>query len=304
MRASQKHRREPRGASHKRLKTLVCLVVLVTSVGLSYSQQFLPTADPALWDILLKESVDTQHRVDYAGLKKEGSGRLNEYIDRLRQVGNQPLPANVEKASLINTYNAFTVRWVLDNYPIESIWSTSAPFTEARHQLGGKTVSLDQIESRLRALRDPRIHAVLVCAARSCPPLRQEAYVGGRLDEQLDDNVSQWLADRSLNTFDPEHGQAEISPIFKWYEKDFESYPGGLEGFLRRYAPPDVKDALAEKKLQISFKDYNWGLNDQSGLGSEYSWLHFTVDRVRNWLLDLGHKWAVLALLRSRGPGL
>jgi len=151
-------------------------------------------------------------------------------------------------------------------------------------------VSLDQIESQLRAMGDPRIHAALVCAARTCPPLRREAYVAECLGRQLDDNVRAWLADRSLNTFEPEQAQAEVSPIFKWYGKDFDSYPGGLEGFLRQYAPPDVKAALGERKFQIRFKNYDWGLNDQSRLGTEYSRLRLAVDWVRNWFQGLDHR--------------
>lgn len=34
--------------------------------------------------------------------------------------------------------------------------------------------------------QEPRIHAALVCAAISCPPLRQEPYTGENLDEQLE----------------------------------------------------------------------------------------------------------------------
>ena len=271
------------------MRTFVYLVALLTCARLSYSQQFLPGVDPASWDALLKEFVNAQHRVDYGRLKREGLGRLRDYTTTLAQVGIQPLPPDEEKALLINAYNAFTVQWVLDNYPIESIWSTSAPFTEARHRLGGKMVSLDQIESQLRVMGDPRIHAALVCAARSCPPLRREAYVAERLGEQLDDNVRQWLADRSLNTFDPDHAHADISPIFKWYASDFGSYPAGLEGFLPQYAPPDVKGGLGERKFQIRFKDYDWGLNDQSRFGTEYSRLRFAVDWVRNWFLGYWH---------------
>ena len=270
------------------MKISVYVVALLASAGLLHPQQSVPALGPASWDILLKQFVNPQHRVDYARLKKEGSGRLQEYIDVLGWPGSERLPANQEKALLINAYNAFTVRWVLDNYPVESIWSTSAPFTEARHQLGGRRVSLDQIESRLRAMGDPRLHAALVCAARSCPPLRREAYDADRLDEQLDDNVQQWLGDPSLNTFDADGGRAEISLIFKWYGKDFDSYPGGLDGFLRRYLPAGVNGAFAHRELKIRFKDYDWGLNDQSDLGTDYSRLHFAIDRARNWLLDLG----------------
>jgi hypothetical protein len=163
------------------MKTFVYLVALFTSARLSYSQLPLPGVDAAPWHALLKEFVNAQRRVDYARLKREGSGRLKDYTSTLAEVGNQPPSADQEKALLINAYNAFTVQWVLDNNPIESIWSTSAPFTEARHWLGGKSVSLDQIESQLRVMGDPRIHAALVCAARSCPPLRREAYVAEHL---------------------------------------------------------------------------------------------------------------------------
>lgn len=269
------------------MKSFVYLVVLLTLARLASAQQSLPRVDHGAWDTLLREFVNAQHRVDYARLKREGSARLKDYITSLGQVGNQPLSPDERKALLINAYNAFTIQWVLDNYPIGSIRSTSAPFTEARHRLGGTRVSLDQVESQLRAMGDPRIHAALVCAARSCPPLRREAYVGGRLQHQLDDNVRLWLADRSLNAFDSEHAQAEISPIFEWYEKDFDSYPGGLQGFLRQYAPPDVKAALGRKEFRIHFKNYDWGLNDQSRLGADCSELQLAVKR------DLGQSLTV-----------
>jgi len=261
------------------MRIIVYLVVLLAFAHLSSSQQSLPRVDQGAWDKLLTQFVNAQHCVDYARLKSQGSARLKDYIASLGQIGYRLLSPDEKKALLVNAYNAFTIQWVLDNYPIGSIQSTSAPFTQARHRLGGTRVSLDQIESQLRAMGDPRIHAALVCAARSCPPLRREAYVADRLQQQLDDNVRHWLADGALNTFDSEHAQAEISPIFEWYAKDFDSYPGGLQGFLRQYAPPDVKAALAERKFQIHFKKYDWRLNDQSRLGADYSELKLAIER-------------------------
>jgi hypothetical protein len=272
------------------MKTVVCFLTLVAFARLGYSQQAFPKVDHARWDTLLKEFVNARHRVDYTRLKKEGSGKLNDYIASLARAPSGPLPPAEEKALRINAYNAFTIEWVVDNYPIQSIWNTTTPFTEARHTLGGNKVSLNELESQLRAMGDPRIHAALVCAARSCPPLRREAYVAERLSEQLDDNAREWLADSSLNAFDPAREQAEISPIFKWYSKDFDAYPDALEGFLRQYAPPGVKQALGERKLRIQFKVYNWGLNDESQLGTNYSRLRLGIDWVRNWLLSLSRK--------------
>jgi Protein of unknown function, DUF547 len=85
------------------------------------------------------------------------------------------------------------MEWIVENYPVGSILGTQRPFKARRFRLAGESVSLDEIESRLHEMKDPRIHAALVCAARSCPPLRREGYASGRLDEQLDANVREWL---------------------------------------------------------------------------------------------------------------
>ena len=266
----------------KSLSLLVGLDPFLVLSRAAVAQGSPPRADPGPWDSLLKEFVNNQHRVDYTRLHKDGLPRLNEYIASLGRSGTRSLSPNEKKALFINAYNAFTIQWVLQNYPIASIWKTSSPFTKARQRLGGKMVSLDEIESELRAMGDPRIHAALVCAARSCPPLRREAYVPDRLDGQLDDNVREWLANPVLNRFEPSQGKAQISPIFKWYRRDFDAYPGGLEGFLRKYGPSGLAQGDGSERLKTDFQDYDWGLNDQSDLGSKYSKVQFTVDWLRN----------------------
>jgi hypothetical protein len=267
------------------MKLMMFVWAWLATASTGFSQGILPKTDHAPWDTLLKEFVNERHQVDYARLKKTGAQRLRGYILSLGRPGTQPLSPSEKKALLINAYNAFTIEWIIENYPVKSIWTTVAPFTKARHRLAGGTTSLDGIEFQLRAMGDPRIHAALVCAARSCPPLRREAYVAERLDEQLDDNAREWLADSSLNRFYPLQGKAEISPIFKWYRKDFDAYPGGLEGFLRTYAPRQDVTEFDRKGLEISFFDYDWGLNDQSDVGGNYSRLQFAIDWVRNWYL-------------------
>ncbi len=239
--------------------------------------------DHELWDSLLAEYVDAESRVDYARLKKEAAERLDAYAEQLAQAP-APDPNTPEgKALLINAYNSLVVRWIVQNYPTDSIMATPNPFQEVRHTVGGEKTSLDEIESRLRDAGDVRIHAAVVCAARSCPPLRAEAYYAERVDEQLDDNTRRWLADPELNEFDAAEGHAEVSAIFDWYEEDFTTHPGGLEGFVRQYAPSETVAALGDRKLRIGFKDYHWGLNDQSGVGAEYSNFRLALDWVKNW---------------------
>lgn len=221
--------------------------------------------DPSAWDALVKNYVNAEARVDYAGLKRRGLDELDAYLREVAAPWPTGIEANTRKAALINAYNALTVRWIVTNYPVQSIMKTPNPFKAERHIVDGRKVSLDQVETELRAMNDPRIHAVLVCAARSCPPLRREAYVAERLEAQLDGNTRAWLANLHLNEFRPDRGLASVSPIFKWYAADFGSTQG-LSSFLARHAPAGFSPGA-----KIEFRDYDWGLNDASTLGEGYS---------------------------------
>jgi hypothetical protein len=256
------------------------LVSLVSAAGAVPPDVTIP--DHAVWDRLLKQYVNENYRVDYARLQQEALPGLDGYLAELAKVDYSSLSASEQKAFLINDYNALTVRWILHYYPLRSIWATPDPFKKARHTLGGRLVSLDDIESLLRQTGDPRIHAALVCAARSCPPLRREAYSGTQIESQLEDNTRRWLADPGLNRFDA-GGRADVSPIFKWYREDFESQPAGLAGFLKKYAPQPAGGNGQEKDFDIHFNEYNWGLNDRSDLGKDHSGFDLVIDKIRSW---------------------
>ncbi len=268
-------------ATHVKFLPYICLVVsLLATAGAKPS---LTQADHKDWDSILKDFVNTESRVDYSRLKSEAADRLVRYTGQLAAAQGLDWKSPEGKAFLINAYNALTIRWVVENYPATSIMATPNPFRKKRHRLAGETVSLDEIEERLRKSGDARIHAALVCAALSCPPLRREAYVAARLDEQLNSNTRKWLANSYLNEFDPQGGTAELSAIFDWNEKDFSSFAGGLEGFVRDYAPRDKVELLGDRRLAISFKEYRWGLNDQSPIGEDYSGFRLALDWLKNW---------------------
>ena len=258
--------------------------LLLLTVALSADSKF-SEPNHKIWDALLANYVDSTSRVDYERLKKEASGHLDTYAQQLA-LARRPDPETAHgKALLINAYNSLVVRWIVQNYPTKSIMATPNPFRKARHTVAGEKISLDEIESWLRTAGDPRIHAAVVCAARSCPPLRTEAYFPERVDQQLEDNTRRWMADSALNEVNVTHGYAKVSAIFEWYEDDFTSHPGGLDGFLRRYAPPTTVPTTEKQKLRISIKDYHWGLNDQSDIGAEYSTLSLAFDWLKNWFL-------------------
>jgi Protein of unknown function, DUF547 len=256
--------------------------------------------DHSGWDALLKTFVTPESRVDYQDLKIRGLHSLDSYVAELAAPWPEEMEPEEVKAALINAYNALTVRWILSNYPVDSIWRTNDPFRVARHTLDGAETSLDQIEGRLREMGDPRIHSALVCASRSCPPLRREAYVASRLDEQLDDNFRIWLADKALNLFDSRSQTAVVSPIFKWYSADFD-HAGGAGEFFARFAPTGENAFLKNADARIDYATYDWGLNGTS-LGVHYSQVNFYMDWTRNgylwaevkdWFLGLGAKYGV-----------
>ncbi|MBI5282092.1 MAG: DUF547 domain-containing protein [Candidatus Solibacter usitatus] len=228
-----------------------------------------PDIDHSLWDATLKLYVTPEARVDYRSLKQHGLPQLDAYLARLAAPWPSAMPPGARKAALINAYNALTVRWIVAHYPVGSIRQTGNPFEAVRHTVDGRAVSLDQIETELRRMGDPRVHAVLVCAARDCPPLRREAYAPARLDRQLDGNTRAWLANSRLNAFFPERRLARLSPIFKWYASDFAS-AGGLVPFLARHAPAGRAEFLLAPGAGIEYLDYDWTLNDSAAPGPRF----------------------------------
>lgn len=219
--------------------------------------------DHAPYDQLLKKYVNDHGLVDYKAWKASADDMkaLRDYTATLA-AGGPFAEGNEKAASLINSYNALTIQWILDNYPTKSIKRTSDPWGGKRHKIGGRIVSLDEIEQEtLRPQLGYRAHGVLVCAARSCPPLRNSAYRADKLDEQIDDAMRRWLARDDLNKFLPADRRVELSKIFDWYGSDFQKADGGLRTVLAKYAPVEFA-AFLKTDYKISHLSYNWDLNE------------------------------------------
>jgi hypothetical protein len=223
------------------------------------------------YDRLLKKYVNSQGLVAYEKWKAsaEDMGALNNYLAQFA-AGGSKASGSERYASLVNAYNAFVLQWILQNYPTESIWELKGSFKAKRHKLGGETVSLDDIENNnLRPEFGYRTHAVLVCAARSCPPLQQSAYGAGGLDDEVARAYRTWLGRTDLNEFLTDKNEAMVSTIFKWFKGDFDK-AGGPKAVMAKYAPAAAKPLLEKSDSTISYKPYNWGLNDQGAHGRNY----------------------------------
>lgn len=190
---------------------LLCGIWLVLFPLFSKSQ---PTH--ARFDDLLKRHVRSNGEVDYKSLKKDAS-TLNAYLDELkRSRGLTAWSLDQRLAFYINAYNAFTLKVIVDRYPIESIKDLNpliaipgyhTVWTKKFIDLDGQKLSLDDIEHNIlrKQFNDPRIHFAINCASRSCPHLRSEAYVAGKINVQLEDQAKRFINNRTLNIITPDH---------------------------------------------------------------------------------------------------
>ncbi len=136
------------------------------------------------YDRLLKKYVNEQGLVSYGAWKQSAAdvSALDDYLKQFALKPDTPAQGNEKAAALVNAYNAFMLHWILSNYPTESVWQLKDSFSGKRNEIGGHKVSLDDIEHEaLRPLIGYRAHSVLVCAARSCPPLKRFAYTGRQI---------------------------------------------------------------------------------------------------------------------------
>lgn len=224
-----------------------------------------PQFDHSEFDALLRKHVDDDGWVEYEGLRKDASS-LNSYIT---SVGNTPfanLGRNEKLALLINAYNAFTLRLILDHYPVSSIKDIPGArrWDDKRWRIGPMILSLSQIEhEQIRPkFAEPRIHFALVCAAIGCPKLRNEAYQADRIEEQLEDQTRYVHSHDRWFRYQPNAKDVHLTKLYDWYGSDFEQAAGSVLEFAARYSPP-LKAAMDQgTKPRIKWLDYDWTLND------------------------------------------
>jgi hypothetical protein len=216
---------------------------------------------------LLKKYVDNDGMVNYKGLQNERA-KFKEYLSLLEaNAPNDQWSENEKLAYWINAYNAYTLELILQHYPVQSIKdigsSIKIPFVSTGWdikfiKIGEEKYDLNNLEHGIirKMFEEPRIHFALVCAAKSCPKLRNEAYYPDRLDDQLTLAAKDFLADTSKNDFISED-KAEISKLFSWYKGDFTKKSTLIE-FLNTYGPIQLN-----AKADLDSKDYDWALNEQ-----------------------------------------
>lgn len=264
-------------------------VVVVVVAGVSSAPALRAQPDPhaaldRILDVYVRDGM-----VYYAALRGERAG-LDRYVASLEQaawVANAPDADR--RAFWINAYNALVLRTVInaypiagksDGYPAKSIGQIPGAFDKTKHRVAGQMLTLDEIEKTVIAgFGDTRMVLALGRGALGSARLRSEAYSGAKLNEQLDQQVEEFVRRADVVRIDRALGVVEVSPFFSWREASFvQAYAAGgdkwasrspLERALMVMTYPHrlatEREFLALNTFQMKFGAYDWRLNDLTG---------------------------------------
>ncbi len=215
---------------------------------------------------LLKKHVDSDGMVNYKGFVADSTA-LNDYLKILE--ANHPNEKNWSKderlAYWINAYNAFTIRLIIRNYPVKSIKDLGGSIYRVNTtwdikfiHIEGETYHLNNIENSIirKEFDEPRIHFALVCAAMSCPRLRNEAFEAKTLDAQLEEQAVHFFNSKKRNEISAYNPKA--SKLMTWYSGDFKGHADDINAYINKYSKVKIKEGV-----KLDYLDYDWALNEQ-----------------------------------------
>ncbi len=244
-----------------------------------------------IFNKLLQENVDDA-KVNYQGFID--SAEFTNYLKSLNNITPDDFNTwtdSQKTAFWINSYNAFTIKAIIDHYPIQrsftlvgifyapknSILQIPGVWKKLQFQAVGQNITLDHIEHGIlrKEFNEPRIHAAINCASISCPDLRNEAYIADKIDKQLDDSSKNFVNSKTKGVLiDKNKSKIKVSKIFKWFGDDFFSNyhkqefndksdkQNGTLGFIYKYINDDEKEYILSGDYKLKYLSYDWGLNE------------------------------------------
>jgi hypothetical protein len=221
-----------------------------------------PLISHQIWSDLLEKYVTEDGNVNYQGFLTD-SVALNRYLALLSEnpPGNNWSEAD-RLAYWINVYNAFTVKLILNHYPLKSIKDISdglpmlnSPWDIKFFKIGDTPFDLNTVEHEIlrKQFNEPRIHFAINCASFSCPKLRTEAYEADKLEQQLAEQARDFLNNPEKNLIT--ENEIRLSKIFDWFKNDF-TRETDLLAFIKKYYPS------LSTNTEVEYMEYDWTLNE------------------------------------------
>ena len=245
----------------------------------------------ALYAELLKAYVDEKGNVDYGTLRRK-RGDLLDATRLLEDLDPQQVIfwTQEEKIALwINAHNLFTIKLIVDNYPIKaSVWGMWYPpnsimqISGARDKTYFKMMGLEytlrEIERDIliKRFEDPRICFTLSYASMGGAFLRNEPYYPHRLDRQLDEQVQRFVRSPRGVLIEQNPATLQLSDIFVWYKdlmiakygsiKKFRDRPDDIRSYLNcilPYLKPEDVQFIETTNPAVKLMKYDWQLNEK-----------------------------------------
>lgn len=218
-------------------------------------------AQTTVFSALLTTYVDENGKVDYKGLRKNRA-IFDVYLNDINKIvlGKEWSP-NKAKAFWMNVYNAYTIKLILESYPLKKITDIKRKGKNAWKipyaKVAGNTYSLDYIEHKIlrRWHTDPRIHVGLNAASTSGPRFVNFIFTEENVNTKLEELMTDFINDKERNKITA--SKIEISKMFDWYKEDF-TYNISLIDYINKYSKIKIKD-----NATITYLEYDWNLNDK-----------------------------------------
>jgi hypothetical protein len=229
---------------------------------------------------ILRNYVNDKGLVNYQALQTNAMPlkAFNAALGKVDSATYQSWTEADRLAFLINAYNSFTLESIIDQKPLKkSIRDIFGVWNGRKFELASQSKTLDNIEHQTirKEFNEPRIHMALVCAAISCPLLRQEPYTGEKLEVQLDEQTQRFLSSPQGLRIDRDRNRVYLSSIFKWFGEDWQKsyavadqFTGSqteraVLNFVSNYVSEADRAYLRQGQYKINYLDYNWSLNIQ-----------------------------------------
>jgi hypothetical protein len=226
---------------------------------------------PALegWATIVGTYVTEDGGFRYEGLRASEAhlAALEETVRAIGEAQDQGWEKPEALAFYVNAYNALTVAAVLEHWPIESVMRVEGFFDTLTHRVAGDELTLNALENdilRSERFADPRIHFVVNCASKSCPPLAREPYSAGNVDAAMGAAARAYVR----ATTELSSRKVKLSRLFEWFAEDF----GGAEGvraFVASQLEGDAAEHVRSERTELGYDDYDWALNARAEPSTE-----------------------------------
>ncbi|KAA3631822.1 MAG: DUF547 domain-containing protein [Calditrichaeota bacterium] len=228
---------------------------------------------------LLQETVK-DGLVDYKNIKASLPSYDSTYADfsSLDKGQYKSFTREQKIAYMINAYNFYTIKAIVDHYPVKSIKNIKGVWDDLEFPVAGEKMTLDNIEHDIlrKEFKEERVHVAVVCASISCPELWDKPFLPDSLDAHLNLRAEAFARDSLRNSINFEKKEMKLSKILDWYSSDFKGkydsddvfpYLSGekrsVANFIYQHLDDTTRQKFKGKKMKVGHLGYDWNLNEQ-----------------------------------------